>query len=836
MKLKRTGIKQPTNYEIQQMKQGSDGSYSIFSKKDSSTSVSCYYLKNSNIIFYFDDIKGYNIKYSFSDNKWRSTKTDQLVFAKDIEEELGITGVGYLEVSFDEIGAIVYSQSYSKKLSENEDFNFGCYLSSTKKIKLNIAKKYSELDFVIVPNLQKKIIEENGVYKPDLGYSGLNEVVVDVYNKNPKYQEKEITPSNVRQEITYDSPNNALSKVIVNKTPIDKIDTITQNGVYTPSEGKFFDEVKVDVFQLNTYDADATENEIFKDKSAYVNGEKIFGKFTINEELNSQEYLIEQIKNVLKTKADAIQPSGTIIINKNGIYNVYDYEFVEINVEPLLENKTVIPSQEEQIIKASSEYQGLNEVIVTPIKTEQKTITKNGSYTPTNGFFFNLVNVEVDDMPKLTTQTVAIADLDAAVYIWDYNGEKTLDYYDGVRQIYSNPTLLQVTASEGQKDFYLFDDGYGADENRQEIIWGAIYINSETGTPDEGFCQSRFLYDIPSREDGFNIDTWGKPINLLGSSVGLYASQSDSVIDFYVGEGDETSITMSPNGINFAANNGDLNLYANSSIYLEAEAGDIVFKSALAFRSGAYFGNNGETHFDGDTFFNSNTSFNGDTTFNNGLTLNGELYLANNGEINDTENGLTIYKGTGSMWLGTEEGGYIVITDGNFFVESFSNLNLVSNKNITLSSQNGSTNFSGNVDFSNANVTGLNVSGGGSGVGKTKISLAKLQTMLSNYNSNKGKIIQIVAKTAVANHQLIIENIGLLQITNKSRINKSVGYTHRSQSGLTGRTFTADITTTTAQLTFFDWEYVIADGVTNTLDSATYSLADTHFDFYVIGE
>lgn len=263
-----------------------------------------------------------------------------------------------------------------------------------------------------------------------------------------------------------------------------------------------------------------------------------------------------------------------------------------------------------------------------------------------------------ESIPKLTTQTVAIADLESGVYLWDYDGEKTLDYYSGTKQIYQNPTLIQISSDvdNTQKDFYLLDDSGGADENNQEFIWGAIYID------DEGFCHSRYLKNIPEEEIE-NIDT------------STFVKASDDI-----------------------------------------------------------------------------------------------------------------------TWTGDHV-------------------------------------FNGEVDFSKSNVIGLNTGG----ISKTKITLAELQTMLTNYSSNKGKIIQIVAKNATDNHQRILEHIGLLQITNKSSIHKNVSYTHISQSGLNGSTFNVNITTSSAQLNFFDWECVIADGATNTLDAATYTVSDNLYEFYVIG-
>lgn len=157
--------------------------------------------------------------------------------------------------------------------------------------------------------------------------------------------------------------------------------------------------------------------------------------------------------------------------------------------------------------------------------------------------------------------------------------------------------------------------------------------------------------------------------------------------------------------LNIKNPNGSINIHADDSIYFTVEAGDIVFESKLALPNGAWFGENSSTYFEGETTFENIVDFtnatviglpsgggeggsldldadynwDGNHTFNNGITLNGNLTLANNGEINDREDSLTIYKGTGSMWIGTENGGSIDINDDEMRVESYNHLTLSGN-------------------------------------------------------------------------------------------------------------------------------------------------------------
>ena len=55
---------------------------------------------------------------------------------------------------------------------------------------------------------------------------------------------------------------------------------------------------------LDTSDATAMETDIFLGKSAYVNGKKIEGTFTIEDELLTQQNLLSQIYSALQQKIE----------------------------------------------------------------------------------------------------------------------------------------------------------------------------------------------------------------------------------------------------------------------------------------------------------------------------------------------------------------------------------------------------------------------------------------------------------------------------------------------------------------------------------------------------
>ena len=89
---------------------------------------------------------------------------------------------------------------------------------------------------------------------------------------------------------------------------------------------------------IDTSDATASADEIMIGETAYVNGNKITGTFTIDDELSTQDNLIAQIQGALGGKTSAS--------------------------EPVLQDKTVTPSASQQTVTADSGYDGLCTVTV----------------------------------------------------------------------------------------------------------------------------------------------------------------------------------------------------------------------------------------------------------------------------------------------------------------------------------------------------------------------------------------------------------------------------------------------------------------------------------------
>ena len=159
-------------------------------------------------------------------------------------------------------------------------------------------------------------------------------------NVTPALQSKTVTPTEQMQEIAPDAEYVGLSSITVEPI-LTQEKTVTSNGSVTADEGKYLKQVNVEV----PAGAGAT---------------------------------------------------GTREISENGEYNVKEYEFAKVNVQPLLQEKVVAPSEQLQEIVPDEGAYGLSEVSVLPIPvTVLPTITENGVHSVETGKYMKTVTVEV---------------------------------------------------------------------------------------------------------------------------------------------------------------------------------------------------------------------------------------------------------------------------------------------------------------------------------------------------------------------------------------------------------------------------------------------------------
>ncbi len=89
-----------------------------------------------------------------------------------------------------------------------------------------------------------------------------------------------------------------------------------------------------------------------------------------------------------------IVPDGVKEITEPGSYDVSLYAEAQVNIQPL-EEVTVTPTTEEQVIACAEDKHGIKQVTVMAIQTESKTVTENGTYLAPQGKFFDRFDVNV---------------------------------------------------------------------------------------------------------------------------------------------------------------------------------------------------------------------------------------------------------------------------------------------------------------------------------------------------------------------------------------------------------------------------------------------------------
>ena len=262
------------------------------------------------------------------------------------------------------------------------------------------------------PKLHEKQITPSAAaetYYPDKGYDGISKISVagdpDLSPENVVYgkqifdvvgshkcptfttQEKTVTPSANSQTVQPDSGYDGLSQVTVsgdsNLTPanIKKDTTIFGvTGIMDPKGGG-----------IDTSDATATADDIAKDKTAYVNGEKITGTaydHLVTRDVSPVNMTVLGNKSIgLRATASSAChiASGTSVslsmdadkwgtaaatdvlkgktfTSENGVKIAGTYE--PPSTEPSLQAKSVTPSAAAQTVKPDSGYDGLSSVAV----------------------------------------------------------------------------------------------------------------------------------------------------------------------------------------------------------------------------------------------------------------------------------------------------------------------------------------------------------------------------------------------------------------------------------------------------------------------------------------
>lgn len=235
-----------------------------------------------------------------------------------------------------------------------------------------------------VPTETKKITA-NGTYSPSAG-KYFSSVEVAIAGNTPTYQSKTISPSTSVQTVTADSGYDALSDVTVNaiQTETKSVTPTTSTQKVTPTSGKYLTEVSISAIQTET--KSVTSNGTYKPTSG-----KYFSSVTVNV---PSETFNTQTKTVTPTEStQTISPdngyNGLSSVTINPISSTYIGSAV-----PKKGATTITPNSNSQTAISSGTYATGN-IIVSAVPTETKSITANGTYTPSNGKYFSSVNVNV---------------------------------------------------------------------------------------------------------------------------------------------------------------------------------------------------------------------------------------------------------------------------------------------------------------------------------------------------------------------------------------------------------------------------------------------------------
>ena len=247
---------------------------------------------------------------------------------------------------------------------------------------------------------ETKTITANGTYSPSAG-KYFSSVEVAISGDTPTYQSKTVYPSTSVQTVTADSGYDALSDVTVNAIQTET-KSVTSNGTYNPTSGKYFSQVNVNVPSsgIDTSDATATADDIVKDKTAYIKGEKITGNIkTVNstDTGSGMKFYYADFQSANNSIRVQIEDKVDELYRNGSYCNVYvpgitfgnaspkdvaaGKTFTSIDglkikgtattetSTPTLQTKSVTPTKSEQVVTPDSGYDGLSSVTVEAMPT-----------------------------------------------------------------------------------------------------------------------------------------------------------------------------------------------------------------------------------------------------------------------------------------------------------------------------------------------------------------------------------------------------------------------------------------------------------------------------------
>lgn len=258
-------------------------------------------------------------------------------------------------------------------------------------------------------SLSTPTISSSGLITAQVGTSGYLASGTKVTKQLTTQAAKTVTPTASEQTVV-NSAVYTTGAVKVAAVP-SETKTITANGTYTPSSGKYLTQVTVNVpaSGIDTSDATATANDIAEGKTAYVNGEKVTG--SVNEVttdgtiLASDNMTFETVDSTKYIKIGNITRYVDMLFRKSAsLYvRVKADSFGNATAADVAEGKTFTSSAGLRVTgTAKASAPTLQAKTVTPSAAEQ-TVTPDDSYD-------GLSSVTVEAMPTaaLSTPTISV--------------------------------------------------------------------------------------------------------------------------------------------------------------------------------------------------------------------------------------------------------------------------------------------------------------------------------------------------------------------------------------------------------------------------------------------